>query len=592
MKQLEYPFDSAYIIRKKKQLKKELLNNDKKFIEKKIAIMCGSTSNELMDCLELFLLNNGIKPTFYISEYNKFYEDIVFENKNLEDFNPDIIYVYTSFRNIIEKLSLSDSENEITEKLNNEYDRYFSIWDTIKKKYKSVIIQNNFEYPNFRLLGNSDVSNIHGLSNFINKLNLKFYDYANVNDNFYICDINYISSDFGLSNWHNEKMYAFYKYMCDLNAIPYIAFNVSNIIKSIYGKNKKAFALDLDNTLWGGVISEDGIDGISVNRETPYGELYLAFQNYIKKHKELGIILNIVSKNDYDVAVDGIDNTDGVLKTSDFISIKANFNPKNENILDVAKELNFGADSFVFVDDNPVERALVEENISGIAVPNITFIEDYIKTIDRNNYFEMTNWTSEDMSKIKLYKENVERQNEEKKFTDYNSFLKSLSMEAEISEFSEKYFNRISQLTNKSNQFNLTTKRYNILDIKEIAINKNYITLYGKLVDKFGDNGIVSLVIGKIEECTLHIELFLMSCRVLKRNMEFAMMDTLVRKAKEMNVKKIIGYYYKTEKNSMVEDLFSEFGFKEVSKNENGDKVYYLDDLDLYDNKNEYIKVL
>ena len=592
MKQLEYPFDSAYIIRKKKQLKKELLNNKKKFIEKKIAIMCGSTSNELMDCLELFLLNNGIKPTFYISEYNKFYEDIVFENKNLEDFNPDIIYVYTSFRNIIEKLSLSDSENEITLKLNNEYDRYFSIWDTIKKKYKSVIIQNNFEYPNFRLLGNSDVSNIHGLSNFINKLNLKFYDYANVNDNFYICDINYISSDFGLSNWHNEKMYAFYKYMCDLNAIPYIAFNVSNIIKSIYGKNKKAFALDLDNTLWGGVISEDGIDGISVNRETPYGELYLAFQNYIKKHKELGIILNVVSKNDYDVAVNGIDNTDGVLKTSDFISIKANFNPKNENILDVAKELNIGADSFVFVDDNPVERALVEENISGIAVPNITFIEDYIKTIDRNNYFEMTNWTSEDMSKIKLYKENVERQNEEKKFTDYNSFLKSLSMEAEISEFSEKYFNRISQLTNKSNQFNLTTKRYNILDIKEIAINKNYITLYGKLVDKFGDNGIVSLVIGKIEECTLHIELFLMSCRVLKRNMEFAMMDTLVKKAKEKNIKKIIGYYYKTEKNSMVKDLFSEFGFKEVSKNENGDKVYYLDDLDLYDNKNEYIKVL
>ena len=592
MKQLEYPFDSAYIIRKKKQLKKELLNNNKKFIEKKIAIMCGSTSNELMDCLELFLLDNGIKPSFYISEYNKFYEDIVFENKNLEDFNPDIIYVYTSFRNIIEKLSLSDSENEIALKLNNEYDRYFSIWDTIKKKYKSVIIQNNFEYPNFRLLGNSDVSNIHGLSNFINKLNLKFYDYANVNDNFYICDINYISSDFGLSNWHNEKMYAFYKYMCDLNAIPYIAFNVSNIIKSIYGKNKKAFALDLDNTLWGGVISEDGIDGISVNRETPDGELYLAFQNYIKKHKELGIILNVVSKNDYDVAVNGIDNTDGVLKTSDFISIKANFNPKNENILDVAKELNIGADSFVFVDDNPVERALVEENISGIAVPNITFIEDYIKTIDRNNYFEMTNWTSEDMSKIKLYKENVERQNEEKKFTDYNSFLKSLSMEAEISEFSEKYFNRISQLTNKSNQFNLTTKRYNILDIKEIAINKNYITLYGKLVDKFGDNGIVSLVIGKIEECTLHIELFLMSCRVLKRNMEFAMMDTLVRKAKEMNVKKIIGYYYKTEKNSMVENLFSKFGFKEVSENENGDKVYYLDDLDLYDNKNEYIKVL
>lgn len=591
MKQLEYPFDSSYIIRKKKQIKQEILNNNKNFIEKKIAIMCGSTANELMDLLELFLLNNGIKPIFYLSEYNRFYEEIVFDNKKLDDFNPDIIYIYTSFRNIRENIFLSDTEKNIESKLDNEYEKYYTIWEAINRKYRSIIIQNNFEYPNYRLLGNKDISDIHGFSNFINKLNLKFYDYANKNNNFFICDINYISSDFGLSNWHDEKMYSFYKYMCSLKAIPYIAFNISNIIKSIYGKNKKAFALDLDNTLWGGIISEDGIDGISVNQETPVGELYLAFQNYIKKHKELGIILNIVSKNDEDMAIKGLDMSDGVLKTSDFINIKSNFSPKNENILEIAKELNIGVDSFVFVDDNPFERAIVENSFDGIAVPNVENIEDYIKVLDRNGYFEVTNFTNEDLSKIELYKENIKRKNEEKKFSSYSEFLKSLDMKAEIRHFDKKYYNRISQLTNKSNQFNLTTKRYSVEDIDNISSNENYITLYGKLTDKFGDNGIVSLLIGKTDGEILNIDLFLMSCRVLKRDMEFAMLDELVKISRKRQIKKIIGFYYKTEKNNMVSNLYLDFGFVKVHE-DNGDTVWELNNLDEYINKNKYISIV
>ena len=591
MKQLEYPFDSSYIIRKKKQIKQEILNNNKNFIEKKIAIMCGSTANELMDLLELFLLNNGIKPIFYLSEYNRFYEEIVFDNKKLDDFNPDIIYIYTSFRNIRENIFLSDTEKIIESKLDNEYGKYHTIWETINKKYRSIIIQNNFEYPNYRLLGNKDISDIHGFSNFINKLNLKFYDYANKNNNFFICDINYISSDFGLSNWHDEKMYSFYKYMCSLKAIPYIAFNISNIIKSVYGKNKKAFALDLDNTLWGGIISEDGIDGISVNQETPVGELYLAFQNYIKKHKELGIILNIVSKNDENMAIEGLDKSDGILKTSDFINIKSNFSPKNENILEIAKELNIGVDSFVFVDDNPFERAIVENSFDGISVPNVENIEDYIKVLDRNGYFEVTNFTSEDLSKVELYKENIKRKSEEKKFSSYSEFLKSLDMKAKISHFDKKYYNRISQLTNKSNQFNLTTKRYSVEDIDNISSNENYITLYGKLTDKFGDNGIVSLLIGKIDGEILNIDLFLMSCRVLKRDMEFAMLDELVKVSKKRQIKKIIGFYYKTEKNNMVSNLYLDFGFVKVHE-DNGDTVWELNNLDEYINKNKYISIV
>ncbi len=590
MIELEYPFDVDYLIKNKKKIKRELLLKPG-LIEKNIAILGGSTTSEIKNMLEIFLLNQGIKPNFYESEYNKYYEDAIFGNDELDNFSPDIIYIHTTNRNIINCPSMYDEEDDINKKLESEYSKFEKIWDTLFLKFNATIIQNNFEYPYYRLLGNKDASDIHGYINYITKLNQKFYDYANSHNNFFINDINYISSCYGLDKWSNQFYWHMYKYALEVPAIPYLSFNLSNIIKSIYGKNKKALVLDLDNTLWGGIVGDDGVENLAIGPEIPSGQVYLEFQKYLKDQKSLGVILNINSKNEYENAIAGLNHPGGELKPDDFIIIKANWNPKNMNIKDISEELNLGADSFVFVDDNPAERKVVKDYIEGIAVPNIDIPENYIRNIDHNGYFEVTNFSKEDLKKSDLYKDNAKRSQMMSTFDNYEDYLKSLNMKAEIASFNPIYLERISQLSNKSNQFNLTTKRYSLADIESVYNSDEYIKIYGKLEDIFGDNGVISVVIGKIKDDELHIDLWIMSCRVLKRNMEIAMMDKLVEKAKEKGIKTIYGYYYPTLKNKMVKDFYDLQGFELLNEDENGNKTYKLD-IENYENKNNVIEVI
>ena len=540
--------------------------------------------------LEIFLLNYGIAPTFYESEYNKYYEDAMFGNPELDEFAPDIIFIHTTNRNIIDYPSMVDNEETINQMLESEYQKYTNMWDKLFEKFQATIIQNNFEYPFYRLLGNKDAVDIHGKINFINRLNSKFYEYANSHSNFFINDINYISSCYGLDKWSNQFYWHMYKYALEVPAIPYLAFNLANIIKSLYGKNKKAFVLDLDNTIWGGIVGDDGVDNLAIGPEVPSGQVYSEIQSYIKEHKNLGIILNINSKNEYDNAIAGLKHPDGVLKPEDFIIIKANWNPKNINMKDISEELNLGADSFVFLDDNPAERHIVSSTFAGMGIPEIDVPENYIRIIDHNGYFEMTNFSKEDLKKNELYKDNAKRSQMMSTFENYDDYLKSLKMKAEINSFKPIYLERISQLTNKSNQFNLTTKRYTLADIEQVANSENYLKLYGKLEDIFGDNGLISVVIGHIKGSELHLDLWIMSCRVLKRNMEYAMMDELVLKAQEEGLKKIYGYYYPTLKNKMVKDFYETLGFKLESEDKDGNKFYSLNVSD-YKMKNKVIEV-
>ena len=248
----------------------------------------------------------------------------------------------------------------------------------------------------------------------------------------------------------------------------------------------------------------------------------------------------------------------------------------------------------MFIDDNPAERQIVRDLNRNIAVPEIGNVSDYINVIDKSGFFEVTSLSNDDIKRNEMYIENIKREESKKDFNNYKDYLISLSMKAEIKQFSSLYMSRIAQLTNKSNQFNLTTKRYSLKEIEDISNDKNYITLYGKLVDKYGDNGVVSLIIGKIDSenrDVLHINLWLMSCRVLKRDMEYAMMDELVIKAQEQGIKKIIGYYYPTEKNAMVKDFYNLLGFNETKKDGAGNTIYeYIVPLN-YKNKQDVIKI-
>ena len=592
MKQLEYPYDSDYILRKKKAIRRELLAREGiRYIDKRIAILGGSTTSDIKLILELFLLNYGIKPEFYESEYNQYFQDAVFGNPELEEFNPDLVFVHTTSRNITDFPKITDTPEQIDALIDETMGRFEKIWSSLAERYKCTVIQNNFEQPYYRLLGNSDFSNIHGRLNFINRLNDRFCRYAQTHESFFINDINYVSAVYGIKKWADPGDWYRYKYALSVSAIPDFAFNLARIIKAVYGRNKKAFALDMDNTLWGGIVGDDGPENIRIGHEDAESELFTEFQQYIKAHKDLGILLTVASKNDEENALAGLARPDSTLNKDDFIIIKANWENKDRNIANIASELNIGSDSFVFVDDNPVERALVENQIPDISVPEVGAPETYIDVLDSNGFFEVTGISEEDLKRGGMYKANMERAKASASFDNYDDYLKSLDMKAEIKPFAPVYMARIAELTNKSNQFNLTTKRCSQADIENFASDPDYITLYGRLEDKFGDNGVVAVTFGHAEGDTFHIDLWLMSCRVLKRGMEFAMMDELIAQAKSRNITKIKGYYYPTAKNKMVRDFYALQGFAKTSETEDGSSEWILDLNEPHESGNIAIKV-
>ncbi len=589
MRELEYPFDTEYILKKSKSIKRDLLSDGTDRIHKKIAVLGGSTTHDIIRMMELFLLNQGIEAEFYESEYAQYWQDIMFDNQELNKFSPDVIYIHTTYHNITSLPQISDTPKMVSDKLNEQITHFNVMWDKIREKYRCPIIQNNFELPGYRLLGNMDATDVHGRVRMVNELNRAFAEYASDHEDFYINDINYQSACYGLDKWEDAAFWHMYKYALSMEAIPVLAFNVANIIKSIFGKNKKALVLDLDNTLWGGVVGDDGVENLELGKETPEAEAYTAFQTYLKELKDTGVLLNIDSKNDEENALAGLNSPDSVLRPDDFISIKANWEPKSTNLTQIAKELNLGEDSFVFVDDNPAEREIIIQQNPAVSIAEISSPEKYIREIDRAGYFETTKLSEDDMKRNEMYKANAMRASQQASFADYDEYLRSLEMKAQIKPFCAMYFARIAQLTNKSNQFNLTTKRFTQSDIERFANDSSYITLYGRLEDKFGDNGVVSVVIARIDKDILHIELWLMSCRVLKRDMEYAMMDELVKTAKVHGIKKIAGYYYKTAKNGMVKDFYSLHGFTKTQ--DDGDDSVWSLDIDDYIIKNPAIAV-
>lgn len=603
MRKLEYPFDAEELLKKSKRIKRELLEQSsqqgQKLLKKKIAVLGGSTTHDIIRMLELFLLNYGIEPEFYESEYAQYWQDAMFGSSELMKFNPDLIYIHTTSRNITWYPELGDSAQQVEEKLQSQFQHFSVMWDKLAQTYHCPIVQNNFELPFYRLLGNRECYDVHGRVNFIQRLNLEFASYAQQHENFYLYDIQYQSAAYGLDKWADSSYWHMYKYAMSMQAIPDFAFHLSHILKAVWGKNKKALVLDLDNTLWGGVVGDDGAENLEIGQETSMGQVYQEFQGYLKAQKELGILLNVDSKNEEENALAGLQHPEGILKPEDFIVIKANWLPKSQNLIEIASQLNIGRDALVFVDDNPAEREIIRQQVPDAAVPEMTSGEQvnperFIRILDKNAYFEVIALSEDDRKRNEMYKANAMRKQQEESFGNYQDFLKSLEMEAVIRPFEPMYYSRIAQLTNKSNQFNLTTKRMSQAEIEQSANSPDKITLYGKLKDKFGDNGVVSLVIGHKHGETLHITLWLMSCRVLKRDMEFAMLDTLIAECRRQHITTIKGFYYKTPKNAMVKDFYQTLGFAKTKENEpeEGDSEWEYQIPQDYENKNNVITVI
>ena len=591
LRELEYPFDSEWILKKSKSIRKTLLSDGIVRIPKRIAVLGGSTTHDIVRILDLFLLHHGIEAQFYESEYGMYWEDAMFGNEKLNGFSPDLIFIHTSLRNIREFPGAQETTDAVNARLDAEYARFETMWEKLADTWHCPIIQNNFEYPYFRLLGNQDSADCHGRTWYVNRLNARFAEYAQKHDNFFLNDLNYQAAVYGLDQWSDPFYWHMYKYAMCFKAIPWMAHNVANIIKSIFGKNKKSLVLDLDNTLWGGIVGDDGPENLEIGQETSMGQVFTEFQSYVKLLKEYGVMLNVASKNEEENALAGLNHPEGVLRPSDFILIKANWEPKSKNLLEIAAELNILPDSLVFADDNPAEQEIVRQQAPEVTVPKMGRPEEYIRMLDRGGYFEVTSLSEDDRRRSQMYQANLQRQQQQAFFADYGEYLRSLRMKAVIRPFEPMYMARIAQLTNKSNQFNLTTRRFTQAQIEEAAQDPGRITLYGKLEDKFGDNGVVSVVMAQKDGKRAHIELWLMSCRVLKRDMEAAMMDELIGCCSRDGIDTLYGYYYPTAKNGMVKDFYARFGFEKVSQDADGNTVWEYRIPDAYEGRNHVIEV-
>ncbi|HSY34677.1 MAG TPA: HAD-IIIC family phosphatase [Acidobacteriaceae bacterium] len=559
----------------------------------RIAVLGGTTTHEVVDLLELFLLESGFKPVFHQSEYGRFYEDAVQDPADLIAFEPDIVYLHTSCLNVQSVPPVHCSEDEFQGYVDAEARRYRQIWQSIEQNVSAQIIQNNFETPPYAILGNFDAVWSGGAVRYFMALNMEFARSAATDPRLLLQDIHSLSARMGTAQWFDWDRYFSYKILTTTEANVAIARSLTSLVRAMYGKSRKVLVLDLDNTLWGGVIGDDGVDKIQIGRETPVAEAYTAFQEYCLSLQRRGVLLAVCSKNNEDVAKSGFEHPSSVLKLEHISCFKANWEPKHENILAIAKELNLGTDSFVFVDDNPAERALVAAQIAGIAVPEVgAEVSRYAAILEAGRYFEPVSMSKEDLSRTALYEANAARASSEAQFANYGEYLDSLEMQAEIAEFKPVYLERITQLTNKTNQFNLTTRRYTQADIEAIAADPNYIGIYGRLLDRFGDNGLVSIVLGRREGDELELDLWLMSCRVLKRDMEQAMLDVLVERARAANIRTLKGFYLPTKKNGMVANHYEKLGFAPVSLDSETNASAWSLDVPSYAARNRHIRIL
>lgn len=587
VKLLQYPFDMAVLMRKRRAVRTALMAQANA-VEVRIALLGGSTTSVVREFLELFLLEAGIRTVFHESEYNKYEEDVLADDAALRAFAPQIAIVHTTWVNARLPEPIA-SVAEVDTRFADELARFEAIWTKLTGELGCTVIQNNFDIPAERSWGSLDAARHDGRAGFLGRLNVEFARASQRIPRLHINDIAHQCALVGLDKWHEKRLWFSYKLAVSPAGSVTLAQNIAAIVRAVFGKSRKCLILDLDNTLWGGVIGDDGVAGLRLGNETPEAEAYTAMQRYCLELKRRGVLLAVCSKNDAKIAQEGFGHPDSILRLEDFSSFKAGWGPKHEAIVDISHELNIGLDSLVFLDDNPAERELVAAQLPMVAVPDIgSDPSRYVEILDRQLYFESLDISTEDLKRTEYYASNTQRNLVQSSFANYGEYLDSLDMRAEIHPFIPTYMDRIAQLTNKTNQFNLTSRRYTLGELEAMRCDPRYLTLYGRLSDKFGDNGLVTVIVGRCEGDDLQLDLWLMSCRVLKRDLEIAMLDEIVAHARERGLRWIGGSYLPTPRNGLVAGHYEKLGFELLHRNGQGEE--WRLDVPSYSTRNTHIK--
>jgi len=461
------------------------------------------------------------------------------------------------------------------------------LWLAISNHSRARIIQYNFSFLDDAVFGDFSSKTATSFPYQLRKLNVLLMELLQKYKNVFMTDIDALQSRVGRNAAFDARLFVASRLVFALDFLPLVARHTVDIVKAIRGTIKKCLILDLDNTVWGGVIGDDGMHNIQIG-DLGIGRAFDDLQTYAKELKNRGIILAVCSKNTEEIAKEPfIKHPDMILRLEDIAVFVANWNNKVDNIKHIQAVLNIGFDSMVFIDDNPFERNMVKEMLPDVAVPDLP--EDpseYVAFLRSLNLFETASYSEEDIDRTRQYQEEISRTEFQRSFTSIDDYLTSLDMSSAVRPFDTFTIPRVAQLSQRSNQFNLRTVRYTEEDVEKISKSGNYITMSFTLEDKFGDHGLIGLIIMRKESPTeLFIDTWVMSCRVLKRGMEEFMVSQMVKKAREAGFVTITGEYLPTPKNGMVKDLYKDMGF---SCREQGD-LWFLD-IDACNKKKLFIR--
>ena len=514
-------------------------------------------------------MKKKIQCTTFVSGYNQYNQEILDEKSQLYKFSPDITFLIIDSRNALGEFFLnpySISAEERKRFVEDKSNEIINLAKELVKKSKSKLVISNFSVLSYSPIGINEIKEEFGLHDMIRSLNQNIKIGLRLEPEIFIYDLNSFVTKFGENNVFNYKQFFYGDIRISLHCIPYLAEELIGYVTAVLGLSKKCLVLDLDNTLWGGIIGEDGIEGIKLG-DDPVGRSYVEFQHNLLALNQRGILLAINSKNNFDDAIQVInEHPNMVLKQDNFACVRINWNDKVANMKEISDELNIGLDSMVFVDDDPVNIEYVSSNlpeISSIHMPadNCHDNSRYLKSI--SPLFNVLKITDEDKARNRMYLEQRKRTELKTQVGNLDEFLKQLNISVDIKNADDFTIPRISQLTLKTNQFNLTTRRYQEEDIRKFAQNSEKIVGCAQIQDKFGDNGITgAYIINKDNEQQWTIDTFLLSCRVIGRGIEDGVLCHIIEKARKDGISQVRGEYIKTKKNQPAENFFENFGFK------------------------------
>lgn len=543
-------------------LKKNLKKDYSKLKKVKIAILGDCSTQLLTQVVKGYGYEVGLNFEIYEAGYNQIDREIFDNQSELFKFQPEFVIILQSSLKLLNSFY---KLNELNKKnfAANHLSYVKSLLKNVNSQIKTKIIYTNFVEIQDGVFGNFGNKLNHSFTYQLRKINYLLMDLSQLIKNLFINDVSSLNNYFGQVFVFDPKLYVTADQVFSLDFLPYMAKNIVDIIQPILGRVKKCLILDLDNTLWGGIIGDDGMENIQIG-DLGIGKAFTQIQHWVKQLKDRGIILAICSKNTEGLAKEPFEkHVDMVLRMDDISVFVANWNNKIDNIRYIQSILNIGFDSMVFLDDTPFERNLVKLHFPEITVPDLPDDpSDYIYHLKYLNLFETASYSSEDSKRTKQYQQEAKREKLKLSFSSIENYLKNLKMVSEVKFFNKFDIPRLAQLTQRSNQFNLRTIRYTEKEISHIVYSKDYLTLSFRLKDKFGDYGLINLIILKKENLNLFIDTWIMSCRVLKRDMEKFILNQIIKLTQQNKVKEIIGEYLPTKKNVIVKNLYKDLGFK------------------------------